>query len=214
MDSDLEAKNSTIVFGNGKKSYAARQWRDRRRLAGREAESLTGPMKEFGFYPSSKMKPWTSFKWRNHMMRFACSEHLRSPQSDHQFHLPHNHTLLEGPAKAVCLEQLAQPMLTETKETLSSFLGVSEQDISVYRHSFFSPFLYSYPHTFPFLPCVIMCLLPATLHPGKQLTWNSRDSGAWHSVQETEDHGKSLIILFCVLQFIQHWLFVRHWSSC
>lgn len=111
MDSDLEAKNSTIVFRNWKKSYTARQWRDRRRLAGREAESLTRPMKEFGFYPSSKMKPWTSFKWRNHMMRFACSEHLRSPQSDHQFHLPHNHTLLEGPAKAVCPEQLSLCLL-------------------------------------------------------------------------------------------------------
>ena len=54
-------------------------------------------MKEFGFYPSSKVKPRTDFKWRNHMMRFACSEHLRSPQSDCQFHLPCDYTLLEGP---------------------------------------------------------------------------------------------------------------------
>lgn len=35
---------------------------------------------------------------------FACSRHLRSPQSDRQFHLTRDHTLLEGPAKAVSLE--------------------------------------------------------------------------------------------------------------
>ena len=40
MNSDLEARNSTVVFRNWKKSYVARQWRDRRRLAGSEAESL------------------------------------------------------------------------------------------------------------------------------------------------------------------------------
>ena len=119
-----------------------------------------------------------------------------------------------GRASQSCLPGIAQPMLTETKETLSSFLGISEQDVSIYKHSFFNPFLYSYPHTFPSLPCAIVCLLPATLLPGKQMSWNSHASGAWHSVQESRDHGKSLIILFYVLQFIQRWLFVRHWSSC
>ena len=97
----------------------------------------------------------------------------------------------KGQDSQSCLPGIAQPMLTETKETLSSFLGIYEQDVSVYRHSFFNPFLCSYPDTFPSLPCVLICLLPATLRPGKQLPWNSHASEAWHSVQETRDHGKS-----------------------
>ena len=97
------------------------------------------------------------------MTRFACSEHLRSPQSDRQFHLPRDHTLLEGPAKAVSPEQLSLCLL-RPKRLFHLFLAfMNKTFLSTGIH--FS--IHSCVHTpTRFHPCHVSlcaCYLPASV---------------------------------------------------
>lgn len=152
MGSDLEARDSMILFRNRKRSCAARRWTDRRAARDKQ-KAWQGPWRSWDFILTAKENHWQVLNGEAAWWDLPVQSIPEACQTASSFRLPLRPYLLRR-ASQPCLPRIAQSRPTEIRATLSSFLGLPEQDVSVCQLPFFSPFLWSYLHPLPFLSTV------------------------------------------------------------
>ena len=156
MGSDLEARDSMILFRNQKGLCAARQWSDRRRAARDKQKGWQGLWRSWDFILTAKGNHWQVLNGQAAWWDSPVQSIPEAWQADSSFRLP-LWPYLPGRASQPCLPRIAQSVSTEIRAALSSFLGRSEQDACVDRHPFFSPLLWLYfrpPSFFQVCHCV------------------------------------------------------------